>query len=942
MALPRRVLLAGVTALIVARPFVLGEDPGVLKRPLSDSAGMWLSLLWLLLAVGWAVWRVWSKQGTWYSSLVDVPLAAVVGLVFVSSALAAEYKHPAWLIAWEWLVLLVLFVLVRQLARTAGERRSLLAAVVATGVSVSGHALYQYTIEFPNQRKLAANPQQLQKEASSLGLQADDPNLIERLQEANVFATFAHPNSFAGYLALLLPAAVGFAIVCWRKYGLSWWAVAVTGCALLTGTALWLTHSRGAILASVLVGAVVVVVRCRSSWWRYKGWVLAGTVGLVGVLILALQGGVGKAALARGQASMDLRLGYWRATWRMIRDPQRRLRITEEPTAKEADGSEPATPPSPNRQAEFYPRNWWLGVGPGNFGGHYPRYLAALAQEKVKDPHNFALEMWATSGIFALAALVLALAAFFWQTRSAWTERDPGPMAAEPIGPLRWEFYLGGMLGLTLGFVLQVSSLPQDNLSDRILMAGLTSGASSLVWFAAFALLDNLLWEGPSQVLAMVAGVAALLLNLMVSGGLSFPSVAQPLWTVAALALADRATLRKSAHWLGIVLPLPIVAVVGLIYCSAVFYPVAKCSSALAEARSGEAEWEEAIKPVWQETMNQVSLPPQKKLEATRSAMDSFNKELILYDEKTRKTVTLRAPLAVLREAMEADPEDTYPRLRLAYWSWVQWQMLSRLEEFESDAVRELVRKQQTKLAKEAVDRLKEVWKLDPEGLEGYRLAVQFYNSFAEAPDLGQSVKGLVFRKQLYQWAVMVLRWMLERDPTEAELRYRLADALFQEADAATAIAEAVEARQLRDLTLEESRKVAQQARGEARRVAQQAKVEVAETRQLRESDQIGQRNPTEADLHYRLADGLFKVNEKDEALFQAREGRKKPRYEPPDPQLHYRLAEALFDAGDPAEGGFHAELAAAMDARASGASVRLTEPQREQVKKWLGRGPRN
>src|SRR5207244_831743 len=103
---------------------------------------------------------------------------------------------------------------------------------------------------------------------------------------ANVYGTFAHPNSFAGYLALLLPAAIAWAVVCWRRYGLSGWTIAVVGCALLIGTALWLTHSRGAILASLLVGAVVAVVHWRSLWWGYKGWVLAGTVGLAAALVL--------------------------------------------------------------------------------------------------------------------------------------------------------------------------------------------------------------------------------------------------------------------------------------------------------------------------------------------------------------------------------------------------------------------------------------------------------------------------------------------------------------------------------------------------------------------------------------------------------------------------------------------------------------------------------
>src|SRR6185437_1294611 len=72
-----------------------------------------------------------------------------------------------------------------------------------------------------------------------------------------------------------------------------------------------------------------------------------------------------------------LRLEYWETTWRMIR---------ERP---------------------------WLGVGPGNFGENYTRLMPESAEEKIKDPHNFALEIWATCGIFALLAMLVALVAFF-------------------------------------------------------------------------------------------------------------------------------------------------------------------------------------------------------------------------------------------------------------------------------------------------------------------------------------------------------------------------------------------------------------------------------------------------------------------------------------------------------------------------------------------------
>src|SRR5439155_21662108 len=75
--------------------------------------------------------------------------------------------------------------------------------------------------------------------------------------------------------------------------------------------------------------------------------------------------------------TMQKRLDYWTATVHMIRD---------------------------------HP---WLGVGPGHLGRFYPRYMKETAFQKIKDPHNFALEMWSTYGIFALLALLVAISWLF-------------------------------------------------------------------------------------------------------------------------------------------------------------------------------------------------------------------------------------------------------------------------------------------------------------------------------------------------------------------------------------------------------------------------------------------------------------------------------------------------------------------------------------------------
>ncbi|HKB41668.1 MAG TPA: hypothetical protein VKD72_34910, partial [Gemmataceae bacterium] len=139
----RRCLLGMLTALIVARPFVLGEDPGIVS-PWTDNSNLFLTLFWLIAAVGWAAWRAWSRRGSWYGGLVEAGLLAAVVLVFVGAASVARYQNPAHLIGWEWLVLFLALFLVRQLALTDEDRRGLLSAFLATVVVLSAYALYQY------------------------------------------------------------------------------------------------------------------------------------------------------------------------------------------------------------------------------------------------------------------------------------------------------------------------------------------------------------------------------------------------------------------------------------------------------------------------------------------------------------------------------------------------------------------------------------------------------------------------------------------------------------------------------------------------------------------------------------------------------------------------------------------------------------------------------
>ena len=82
----------------------------------------------------------------------------MVALVFVSAEVAADYKFPARLIAWEWFGLLVSFFVVRQLAVTPSEQHGLFAVVLAGAVALAAQGIYQEVVELPSNRRLRRIP----------------------------------------------------------------------------------------------------------------------------------------------------------------------------------------------------------------------------------------------------------------------------------------------------------------------------------------------------------------------------------------------------------------------------------------------------------------------------------------------------------------------------------------------------------------------------------------------------------------------------------------------------------------------------------------------------------------------------------------------------------------------------------------------------------------
>ena len=311
------------------------------------------------------------------------------------------------------------------------------------------------------------------------------------------------------------------------------------------------------------------------------------------------------------------------------------------------------------------------------------------------------------------------------------------------------------MAGLLLAFLLRAGSAGS---ADEILLEGVAAGCRSVVWFAAFALFWSIPWSGRTVVLALAAGVTACLLNLCVSGGISFPSVAGPLWVLVGLALAavtaaaSPLTLpspppggegRVRGGWqlrrgLPLLLPLPVVAGVALTYLMLVFVPVTSCDYQLRQARAGQTLFREKA----------------AKREAAREAV-----------------ALMRSATGHLQEARKDDPTNVAPLAALAAWS-LELAPLRRVGD-----------------STEALKFLDEAQKLDP--LDRPVRLLIFQARLDELPGPEKD------RPARLRAAVEALEGVRAVDPSEAaRLHARLAEACFRVGETQASYREALLARQ--------------------------------------------------------------------------------------------------------------------------------------------------
>lgn len=533
----RRVALGLTAALITARAFWPSEPN------LKEGAGaglLWVLLVLVTAGIALAVPLLGGRLRFRWSA-TDALVVALMTLVAMSATHALD-RRPAINLAWEWVGLGFVYLLLRNLPRTRNESSILAAALVATAVAVSAYGLYQVKVELPLlQARFERHPGQfLEKLNIEPGTRGELMLRNRLMYSSEPWATFALANSLAGFIAgpLVMLLAIGLYNVVRQDAPGSRWTVLAMGAPLLLVllVCLILSKSRSAYLG-VLVGVCLLAWHARRDV-RARVLLtvgLAGAVVVVGLVIAGVAAGtLDREVLTQSPKSLRYRWEYWRGAWGVI------------------------TEGSPTVVSALAAPTFWWGVGPGNFGGPYLKYKLPESSEEIIDPHNLLLEIWATGGFWALLCLLAALAWGLWNVLG-----PPSRMSARrEVDYSSWRRARRGGRSIGRDGAGPLSEDQQDDLPPAgtgWLMISAGAGWAAVVvfgWLNPFqadlfsrwlilgagwlgaALLGAGLWKRlPVPALALGAAGVAMVVNLLGAGGIGIPTVALGFWSILALGL---------------------------------------------------------------------------------------------------------------------------------------------------------------------------------------------------------------------------------------------------------------------------------------------------------------------------------------------------------------------------------------------------------------------
>lgn len=553
----RRVwLLAALTAVYVARPLLPSETPTI-----TAGDGLPFAMLTLVLAVVWLLSQFARPGGGLRWGVAEAAWMALIAWLAVSAFAATRggYARAAINGFWEWTALGLGFLLLRQLLRTAAEGRALLVVMAAVALVLSLDGLYEFKVEKPLVRaRYRRDPEAVLAEAHVNAAPGSQARALfeQRLESSEPMATFALANSLAGLIApwLLVALAIGWLgddaptshEVGYEPVRYAAWRRRLTAALLVLPMAacLLLTKSRAGYLAT-LAGAALLVLVSRGRGGRF--WLfIAAAAGAVSLLVGAglAWGALDREIISEAFKSLSYRWHYWQGALGIV---------AEHP---------------------------WLGCGPGNFQDEYTRFKLPEASEVVADPHNFAFEIWSTAGTPALLALLAVFAGIALRAFRMARERPAAERMTAVAGDAADSSWLAITAAGVAGFVLAYLV----GLFSTVVLPWPVLAAGCVLIPAVSVCLAGWIRRGSLPAYVPFCAALALVINLLVAGGISFSGVAGSLWLLAAVGMRD-ADRRPVFAPRGALVATCLVSAVLFIACFWTAYrPVLACRGAMAQA----------------------------------------------------------------------------------------------------------------------------------------------------------------------------------------------------------------------------------------------------------------------------------------------------------------------------------------------------------------------
>lgn len=493
-----------VAFVAIARPLILeryDSEPSLVSSPLDDVSDPMPRRTLLLCAMVSIAFLFAARgirdRGSASPYAESRLLATGFGLLLLASivsCLFAGQKRIALNSSIDFLSAVLLAWIVACTFRQHRLRVLLVAGLLGVGAVEAVEAFEQYFWQFPDTWAEYHRIKETLWGRQGIPLDSATVTLFERrLQAREATGTMSHSNVAGSYFVMTGFLAAGVMLAGLRQRstetGMRLLIFGAVTAALL-GSALALTHSRGAMLSvpvAVLAWLFGASMRRRTSISRAKlvllGWAATGLVAI----------GVVGYGLARDRLpgwSLTFRWHYWKTSAAMIAD-------------------HPLT-----------------GVGRENFGRHYVRYKPAEYPEEVANPHNLFVQVAADLGVIGFIGAALLLIGGSVAMARAPSGTDP-PEPAGRAPPLLVPSVLV-TLAVTAGRLLSLGT-PDANL---LYYAG---AKTVLVFGPAFAIALYLLHSVNARAFQRIAVAGSFgLLAAVVHDMIHFALFAQPTMTIFA------------------------------------------------------------------------------------------------------------------------------------------------------------------------------------------------------------------------------------------------------------------------------------------------------------------------------------------------------------------------------------------------------------------------